>query len=86
MGVYKPKLKKVKKNVILNQVENSLLKEISLPSLKSVGGHFCNNDPYLENIEIPQLESIGRNCCENNKALKEFIAPRLKSIGGNLFY
>lgn len=63
---------------------NEQIRELNLPSLKSMGCCFALNDK-LTKIDLPELESMLYNCFSDAKQLTELNMPKIEYMGDRCF-
>ncbi|MBO7527797.1 MAG: hypothetical protein J6T74_07920 [Clostridia bacterium] len=62
------------------------IKELNLPSLKSVGSDFLHDSKKIEELSLPLLESAGDRFMGDAKSLTKLDLPKIKRIGGGFCY
>ncbi len=60
---------------------NTVLKEIELPNVISIGDNFLHWNLALDNISLPNVRIIGRGFLYNNEFLERIELPKVMEIG-----
>ena len=61
--------------------ENTVLKELELPNVETIGYDFCYNNSCLSIIDFSKLETIDDDFFHNNNIINYVFLPRLTKVG-----
>ena len=63
--------------------ENTVLKELELPNVRTIGYDFCYNNSNLSIIDFPKLETVAEDFFRNNNIISYVFLPRLTAVGND---